>query len=174
MLNWVKSNFLLNTFTPRTVSDAWKNKLKTLKARPLVTMTTHRRDELLMKQWAELFGLILLCSVPEPSPDTDTDTDTEDDDEGNYVNVNDSSAWTTSAGFLLHLWLLTVFNQSVQLRKESDSCQRCWRFCSGSGLITLSGLFFFIRVLKATSLSSTQLRTDTHHLSPVIISSCLF
>lgn len=50
--------------------------------------------------------------------------------------------------------------QSVELRKESDLCPRCWGFCSGR--VSCHDLYF------------KPSWGDTHHLSPVIIFSYLF
>lgn len=90
---------------------------------------------LLMKHWPELFGLILVCSVPDPS----TDSDTEDDDEGNYVNVNGRHVWRTSAaGFLLHLPLPAVFNSKCWTEKRKWFVSEVLKVLLRSGLMSWS------------------------------------
>lgn len=77
-----------------------------------------------------------------------------------------TSTWTAASerpqppasSSTFHCWRRLI--QSVELRKESDLCPRCWRFCSGR--VSCHDLYF------------KPSWGDTHHLSPVIIFSYLF
>lgn len=98
--------------------------------------------------WCVLFQIRRLTATPRTMTRGTTSTWTAAS-EGRQPPASSST---------FHCWRRLI--QSVELRKESDLCPRCWRFCSGR--VSCHDLYF------------KPSWGDTHHLSPVIIFSYLF